>query len=171
MGKEMREAHFALATAKYHAGEFSCVQHLTYTARFSCCDHVICFLIVMLCWKVLQRQHSGSRSIKITLLVYCFLTSSDTKIIQTCVSDPIHPSSCKSLYIASLLSSLAAELHGLGRGGTQIRECRQIYIKALEALVVLASLQVLYQSQLRRIFILSFILLRLNRLLSSLWMR
>jgi hypothetical protein len=36
----------------------------------------------------------------------------------------------------------AKELHGLGRGGQQVREARETYIKALDALVELASLQV-----------------------------
>jgi len=39
------------------------------------------------------------------------------------------------------LSNLPQELTGLGRGGQQVREARDTYIKALEALVALASLQ------------------------------
>jgi len=40
------------------------------------------------------------------------------------------------------LHHAAKELHGLGRGGQQVREARETYIKALDALVELASLQV-----------------------------
>jgi len=38
-------------------------------------------------------------------------------------------------------SKLPAELTGLGKGGRQVQECRDIYMKALEGLVQLASLQ------------------------------
>jgi len=96
MGKEMREAHFALATAKYHAGDFSnavleSVTEATFRLRID------------------QDNVAG-------VLLPNFKRYQDN-------------------------TNLPAELHGLGRGGTQIREARQIYIKALEALVLLASLQ------------------------------
>lgn len=37
---------------------------------------------------------------------------------------------------------LGQEFVGLSRGGQQIKECREQYMKALEAIVELASLQV-----------------------------
>jgi V-type H+-transporting ATPase subunit D len=39
------------------------------------------------------------------------------------------------------ISTLPKEMHGLGRGGQQIQEARDTYLKALDALVELASLQ------------------------------
>jgi len=38
-------------------------------------------------------------------------------------------------------SKLPQELTGLGKGGRQVQECRDLYVKALEGLVELASLQ------------------------------
>lgn len=40
------------------------------------------------------------------------------------------------------LCILAFELTGLGRGGQQVQKCKEVFTKALEALVQLASLQV-----------------------------
>jgi len=96
MGKEMREAHFGLATAKYHAGDFSnAVLESVTEATFRL--------------KIDQDNVAG-------VLLPNFKRYQDN-------------------------TNLPAELHGLGRGGTQIREARGTYIKALEALVTLASLQ------------------------------
>lgn len=96
MGKELREAHFSLATAKYHAGDFS--------------NAVI----------------EGVKEATFRL-----------KIEQDNVAGVLLPNFKKF----QDNTNLPAELHGLGRGGTQIREARTTYIKALEALVNLASLQ------------------------------
>lgn len=41
-----------------------------------------------------------------------------------------------------LIGILAFELTGLSRGGQQVQKCREVFSKALEALVQLASLQV-----------------------------
>jgi len=96
MGKEMREAHFSLASAKYHAGDFSnAVLESVTEATFRL--------------KIDQDNVAG-------VLLPNFKRYQDN-------------------------TNLPAELHGLGRGGTQIRDSRQTYIKALEALVLLASLQ------------------------------
>jgi V-type H+-transporting ATPase subunit D len=38
--------------------------------------------------------------------------------------------------------TIANELTGLGRGGQQVQKCKETYIKAMETLVELASLQV-----------------------------
>jgi len=96
MGKEMRDAHFSLATAKYHAGDFSSA--------------------------VLESVTEATFRVKIE---------------EDNVAGVILPNFKR--YQDN--TNLPAELHGLGRGGTQIRDSRATYIKALEALVVLASLQ------------------------------
>jgi len=44
------------------------------------------------------------------------------------------------------ISNLPKELHGLGRGGQQVREARDTYLKALDALVELASLQTAFMT-------------------------
>ena len=41
-----------------------------------------------------------------------------------------------------MLACKAFELTGLGRGGQQVQKCKETYIKAVETLVELASLQV-----------------------------
>lgn len=43
-----------------------------------------------------------------------------------------------------LLFFLAFEFTGLGRGGQQIQKAKEIYTKAVETLVELASLQVIF---------------------------
>jgi len=96
MGKEMREAHFSLASAKYHAGDFSNA--------------------------VLERVSEATFRLKID---------------QDNVAGVLLPNFKR--YQDN--TNLPAELHGLGRGGTQIRDSRATYIKALEALILLASLQ------------------------------
>jgi len=96
MGKEMREAHFSLASAKYHAGEFSNA--------------------------VMENVTEATYRIKID---------------EDNVAGVILPNFKR--YHDNI--NIPAELHGLGRGGTQIRDSRQIYIKALDSLIHLASLQ------------------------------
>jgi V-type H+-transporting ATPase subunit D len=44
------------------------------------------------------------------------------------------------------VSNLPKELHGLGRGGQQMREARETYLKALDSLVELASLQTAFMT-------------------------
>jgi len=96
MGKEMRDAHFSLASAKYHAGEFASA--------------------------VLESVNEATFRVKIE---------------EDNVAGVILPNFKR--YQDNTV--LPAELYGLGRGGTQIRDSRAAYIKALEQLIVLASLQ------------------------------
>lgn len=42
-----------------------------------------------------------------------------------------------------IMACIAFELTGLGRGGQQVQKCKETYIKAVETLVELASLQVI----------------------------
>jgi len=96
MGKEIREAHFSLASAKYHAGEFS---------------NAVMESVTEATYRVKMEEDNVAG-----VILPNFKRYQDN-------------------------TNLPAELHGLGRGGTQIRDSRTTYIKALEALVQLASLQ------------------------------
>eukprot|EP01087_Luapelamoeba_hula_P020069 TRINITY_DN676_c0_g1_i1.p1 TRINITY_DN676_c0_g1~~TRINITY_DN676_c0_g1_i1.p1 ORF type:complete len:254 (-),score=62.86 TRINITY_DN676_c0_g1_i1:129-890(-) len=96
MGKEMREAHFSLASAKYHAGEFSnAVQESVKDATFK-----------------VRMDEDNVAGVHLPL----FKRYEDN-------------------------TNIPENLHGLGKGGTHIRDSRTVYVKALEALVQLASLQ------------------------------
>jgi len=96
MGKEMRDAHFSLASAKYHAGDFSNA--------------------------VLEGVSEATYKIKIEEDNVAGVHLPVFKRYQDNTNIP-------------------AELYGLGKGGTHIRDSRVVYMKALEALVQLASLQ------------------------------
>jgi len=97
MGNTMKEAYFALANAKYVAGE-------------NLPDMVI--------------ESVGKANYKLKL---------KTENIVG-VQLPIFQPSIEKV-------SSGQELTGLGKGGARIQKCREVYTKALEALIELASLQ------------------------------
>lgn len=95
MGRELRDAHFSLAKAKYSAGDFSV--------------------------GVIEGVTSASYKIR--------LDSDNVAGVRL------------PQFKQYLAGDAPQEMHGLGRGGQQVQQSRATYIKALEALIKLASLQ------------------------------
>ena len=143
MGKVMQVASFSLAEVTYITGDIGYqVQESVKNAQFRVRAKQENVSGVML--PVFESYQEGANGKKYrSILKWQREKTVSTADVIWCLSDFYSFRHAKKEKLTDFtLMYIANELTGLGRGGQQVQKCKDTYIKAVETLVELASLQV-----------------------------